>query len=58
MAEGLDVRLGTVMTEISWASDGVTVACANGQSFQADAVVMTVSLGVLKVRHSHEHLCT
>ena len=46
------------MTEISWASDGVTVACANGQSFQADAVVMTVSLGVLKVRHSHEHLCT
>ncbi|MBS1906281.1 MAG: FAD-dependent oxidoreductase [Actinobacteria bacterium] len=46
LAEGLDVRLGHVVTRVAWA-DGAQVSTAGGQ-FTADAVVLTVPVGVLK----------
>lgn len=49
MAAGADIRYGAVVERIQWGASGVTVSCADGRSFQADAAVVTVSLGVLKV---------
>lgn len=49
MASGLDVRYGAVVEKVQWGASGVTVTCADGRSFQADAAIVTVSLGVLKV---------
>ncbi|BDA43980.1 Peroxisomal N(1)-acetyl-spermine/spermidine oxidase [Coccomyxa sp. Obi] len=51
MAVGLDVRYGAVVEKVQWGASGVTVTCADGRSFQADAAVVTVSLGVLKESH-------
>lgn len=50
MAEGLDVRFHHVVERIDWGEDGATIHCSGGASFSCDAVVCTVSLGVLKVR--------
>ena len=44
-----DVRLGCVVNKITWGPEGVCISCTNGQSFEGDAVISTVSLGVLKV---------
>lgn len=46
LAEGLDVRLGRTVTGVDW-SDGVRVRTA-GEHFAADAVVLTLPVGVLK----------
>jgi monoamine oxidase len=48
LAEGLDIRLNTVVTRIDWAGDGVRVQTADGQVFPADRVLITVPLGVLQ----------
>ncbi|MEN9620902.1 MAG: hypothetical protein RL499_1095, partial [Actinomycetota bacterium] len=47
LADGLDVRLGAAVTAVSWADDGVLVQTA-AESFEADAVIVTVPLGVLQ----------
>lgn len=46
--KGVDVRLNTKVTKILWQnSDGtVTVQTENGDSFEADHVILTVSLGI------------
>ena len=49
LAEGLPIRYGTIVEQVHWGSTGVTVQCQGGEEFHADAVIMTVSLGVLKV---------
>lgn len=49
MTAGLDIRFGHCVNSIAWGESGVHVSCTNGASFQADAVIVTVSLGVLKV---------
>jgi monoamine oxidase len=46
LAEGLDVRLGHVVTGVRWDADGVVVSC--GQEFVADRAIVTVPIGVLK----------
>lgn len=48
LAEGLDIRYGHRVTSMRWSGDGVDVACSSGEEFHADAVIVTVSLGVLK----------
>ena len=59
MAEGLDIRYQHVVERIEWGGGGATVHCSGGRSFECDAVICTVSLGVLKVRPEVEtnHLC-
>ncbi|OZD10352.1 amine oxidase [Rhodococcus sp. 06-235-1A] len=47
LTEGLDVRLGHVVTRVHWGDDGVVVTTAAG-SFSADRAVVTVPIGVLK----------
>lgn len=50
MAEDLhDVRLNHRVAELDWEGDTVSVKCADGSEIQADYVIVTVSLGVLKV---------
>lgn len=44
-----DVRLGCVVNKIKWGPDEVCIECEDGQTFEANAVIVTVSLGVLKV---------
>ena len=52
IAEDLDVRLKHVVERIEWGEDGASVHCSSGAAFKCDAVICTVSLGVLKVRVS------
>ena len=47
MADGLDVRLGEIVTAISWSDEGVSVR-TEASSYRAANVVVTVPLGVLK----------
>lgn len=49
MAAGLDVRLRQEVVGIACGGSGVRVACKNGEVFDADAAIVTVSIGVLKV---------
>jgi len=47
LGAGLDIRLGQIVREIAWTGSGVTVR-TDDAAFEADSVVVTVSLGVLK----------
>lgn len=47
LAEGLDIRLNTVVTAIDWA-DGVIVMTANGEIFEGDNAIITLPVGVLQ----------
>ncbi|XP_068633798.1 lysine-specific histone demethylase 1A isoform X2 [Battus philenor] len=55
LSEGLDIRLGTSVTEILYGGPGVTVKALNprvsnqAQTFKGDVVLCTLPLGVLKV---------
>ncbi|MFB4353826.1 FAD-dependent oxidoreductase [Microbacterium sp. LS_15] len=48
IAAGLDVRLGSTVTEVSRTADGVVVTTADGEQHGARTAVVTVPLGVLK----------
>ena len=48
LAAGLDLRLGTEVTEVAWSAGGVRVHCAGGQVEEGSHAVVTVPLGVLK----------
>ncbi|XP_052748332.1 spermine oxidase-like isoform X3 [Galleria mellonella] len=51
----LDIKLSTEVTRVAWsrAADGnVTVTTADGATYTADNVIVTVSLGVLKERYA------
>lgn len=50
MSEGLDIRFGHAVDHIEWGQSGATVKCKGGSLHHADAVIITVSLGVLKVK--------
>lgn len=47
LANGLDIRLDHVVSQVSWSADGVT-ATVNGGTFSADSAVVTVPVGVLE----------
>jgi monoamine oxidase len=48
LAAGLDLRLGTEVTEVAWSAGGVRVRCADGHLEEGTHVVVTVPLGVLR----------
>ncbi|XP_022126037.2 spermine oxidase isoform X2 [Pieris rapae] len=53
--QNLDIKLNTEVTKIIWPKDitgEVTVVCADGQTYTANNVIVTVSLGVLKERYT------
>ncbi len=52
LAQGLAVKFNQVIKEIDWRSNAVRVSTTLGQ-FTADAVVVTLPLGVLKARAVH-----
>lgn len=47
-AEGLDIRLNTVVDAIDWTTQPVRVTTRGGEVFEADRVVITLPLGVLQ----------
>ncbi|KAI5646121.1 flavin containing amine oxidoreductase domain-containing protein [Phthorimaea operculella] len=55
LADGLDIKLGTSVTEINYAGPGVTVKAVNPrapsqqQVYKGDVVLCTLPLGVLKI---------
>ncbi|XP_037969685.2 lysine-specific histone demethylase 1A [Plutella xylostella] len=55
LSEGLDIRLGTAVTDVQYSGPGVTVKAVNPrtpnqtQTFKGDVVLCTLPLGVLKV---------
>jgi len=51
LAQGLDVRCNHAVTRISYGPGGACVTCANGAVIEADAVLVTLSLGVLQAQH-------
>ncbi|KAL0055945.1 hypothetical protein WJX82_006032 [Trebouxia sp. C0006] len=53
LAEGLPIEHGMTVGQIQWNTSGVIVQCQGGQQIEADAVIVTVSLGVLKAQHKH-----
>lgn len=49
LAEGLDIRLNTTVTEIRYDDQGVEIT-AGGETFTADYAIVTLPLGVLKAQ--------
>lgn len=47
LAQGLDIRFNEVVTEVAWSASGARVTTTGGV-FDADRVVITLPLGVLK----------
>lgn len=47
LAQGLDIHLGQIVSKVTYTNTGVTVKTQN-QTYQADYVIITVPLGVLK----------
>jgi monoamine oxidase len=50
LAEGLDIRLETPVNRINW-QEGCVSICTNEDVLEADNVIITVPLGVLKAGH-------
>ncbi len=48
LARGLDIRLGKAVTAIAPAAKGVRITLADGSTLEADRVIVTVPLGVLR----------
>lgn len=48
MADGMDVLVGSVVTNIAHSDDGVSIRLAQGESVSANRAIITVPLGVLK----------
>lgn len=47
LARGLKITLSTEVSQINW-NKGVKITCTNGKSYEADAAVITLPVGVLK----------
>ena len=47
LSQGLDIRLNTVVTAVTYDNQGVTITTSNG-NFSADRAVITVPIGVLR----------
>lgn len=54
LSQSLDIRFEHRVSSIDWGSGGVSVTCTNGAEFEADAVIVTTSIGVLQVRMCSE----
>ncbi|XP_041983706.1 spermine oxidase-like isoform X2 [Aricia agestis] len=55
----LNIKLHKEVMQIQWPKDSsgdVEVVCKDGERFTTDTVIVTVSLGVLKERHTHMFL--
>lgn len=48
LAEGLDIRLETVVSAVHWSDAGVHIDTAHGGDFRAASAVLTVPVGVLQ----------
>jgi monoamine oxidase len=48
LAEGLDMRLNTVVEVVDWSGESVRVRTTDGQVYEADDAIITLPLGVLQ----------
>lgn len=51
LAEGVDIRLNTVVASIAWNDTSVTVTTTQGDTYTADRILITLPLGVLQADH-------
>ena len=51
LADGIDIRLNTVVEAVEWGSRPVRIHTRSGQVFEADRLVITLPLGVLQAGH-------
>jgi monoamine oxidase len=49
LAEGLEIRFGTAVSNVSWNDNGAELTLNHNETFLCDRVVITVPLGVLAV---------
>jgi monoamine oxidase len=47
LAQGLDIRLNTVITQITWGDDGVRVQTRAGETFTGENAIITLPVGVM-----------
>lgn len=45
------IEFNKVVTKINWSDQVISIECLDGSKFEADHVICTVSLGVLKEKH-------
>jgi len=48
LAQGLDIRLNHIVTQIEYTDRDITIRTSNGETFTGSAAVVTLPLGVLK----------
>lgn len=48
LAQGIDIRLETIVESVEWYGDKVRVTAADGAIFEADRVLITLPVGVLQ----------
>ena len=48
MQNGMDISLNTPVKSINYENDTIVVTAKDGSTFEADKVIVTVPLGVLK----------
>lgn len=48
LAEGLDIRLNTVITNVYWDSEGVRLVAQDGSIYEGERLIVTLPLAVLK----------
>jgi monoamine oxidase len=48
LAEGVDIRLNTVVEAVDWSGESVRVCTADGQVYEAGNAIITLPLGVLQ----------
>ena len=51
LADGLDIRLEWVVSEIEYGAEGVTVYSTDGEELSADLAVVTLPVGVLRAKN-------
>ena len=54
LAKGIPILYNEKVIKVEYCEDGVTVRTASDHTYNADAVIFTASLGVLKARNCLE----
>lgn len=47
LAEGCNILLNHIVTEVDWKKDIIEIRCANNQTFQCKKCAVTIPVGVL-----------
>lgn len=54
--QGAEIIVGALVKQVSWHKDDVTVQCADGRTYKADKLIVTIPVGVLQHIGSDAHI--